>query len=409
MLWTVTLIQLLLLVSGFVLLVLGGEALVRGAASLGKTVGMSSLIIGLTVVSSATSAPELAVSVGAALDGSPGLAVGNVVGSNIVNILFVLGLTAAFGALYVRLQLIKADIPMMVVLSVLALLLSSDGHLSTLDGALLLGCLLAYLVATIIYARRRTVGGNAPELHVEEILHSGTGKLTSKLRATKLRATTVDLVLILVGVGLLVVGAQLLVRAATGIATALGVSDLIIGLTIVAIGTSLPELATSVIAAVRGERDMAVGNLVGSNIFNIGAVLGLTAIVSPIGVEVASAAIHFDLPVMVAVALVLLPLAFTGQAIRQWEGYVLVMMYVGYVVYLVLSATDHSALRPFSAAMLWFVLPITAVWILALAGYELGLRHSKREDKREYGDDEEDFYTSPITIPAPPEQAERQQ
>ncbi|GAA1808578.1 calcium/sodium antiporter [Nesterenkonia flava] len=373
-----TLLSILQLIGGFVLLVLGGEALVRGAASLGKTAGLSSLVIGLTIVSFATSAPELAVSVGASISGSPGLAVGNVVGSNIANILFVLGLTAIFGSLFVRIQLIKADIPVMVGMSVLALLLALDGGFSTVDGVVLLALLLVYLVGTLLWARHQKSRGQEPELGVEEVLADGTGKLMARLRATKLRATTVDVILILVGVGMLVLGAQLLVAAATTIAASLGVSDLIIGLTIVAIGTSLPELATSVIAAIRGERDMAVGNLVGSNIFNIGAVLGLTAIVSPVGVRVDPAAVNFDLPIMIAVALVLLPLAFTGQIIARWEGFLLVVMYLAYVIYLVLSSVDHAALRPFSTAMLWFVLPITAIWLLALAAYELGLRHAKR-------------------------------
>ncbi|WP_255727600.1 calcium/sodium antiporter [Nesterenkonia sp. DZ6] len=372
---------LLLLLGGFVLLVGGGEALVRGAASLGRTVGLSSLIIGLTVVSFATSAPELAVSTGAALSGSPGLAVGNVVGSNIANILFVMGLTAIFGALFVKIQLIKADIPIMIGLSGLALLMALDGGYSLLDGIVLLGLLLAYLVVTLVMARRQTrreAREEAERLDVDTVLAGGSVRLTKGLRTSKLRAVLIDVLLVLGGVALLVVGAQMLVTASTTIAMVLGVSDLIIGLTIVAIGTSLPELATSIIAALRGERDMAVGNLVGSNIFNIGAVLGITAIIAPDGVEVASAAVNFDLPVMIAVALVLLPLAFTAQAIGRWEGLVLVALYSAYVVYLVLYAAGHSALQPFSSAMLWFVLPITALWIAALVGYEVGVLRTRR-------------------------------
>lgn len=381
----VTLLSIILLISGFVLLVLGGEALVRGAASLGKTVGLSSLIIGLTVVAFATSAPELAVSMGAVLSGSPGLAVGNVVGSNIANILFVMGLTAVFGALLVKVQLIKADIPIMIGFSLLALLLAFDGVFSLVDGVILLGLFVVYLVGTVWYARRRARQGDDPQLGVEGILDHGAGRLTATLRATTLRATTVDLILIGLGVVMLVIGAQFLVRSATAIASALGVSDLIIGLTVVAVGTSLPELATSVIAAVRGERDMAVGNLVGSNIFNIGAVLGLTSIVSPTGVGVDSAAVNFDLPVMVAVALVLLPLAFTGQAIARWEGFVLTGMYMAYVAYLILDAAGHDALGPFSAAMLWFVVPVTALWVFTLAAYELSLHLRKRADPEPSG------------------------
>lgn len=386
---------LLLLLGGFVLLVGGGEALVRGAASLGRTVGLSSLIVGLTVVSSATSAPELAVSTGAALSGSPGLALGNVVGSNIANILFVLGLTAIFGALVVKVQLIKVDIPIMIGFSVIALLMALDGGISTLEGSILVGLLVVYLAVTVVLARRQTrrertasseqeissardVSSQQNTLDVDRAVGGGSVKLTKGLRTTKLRSIMVDLGLLVVGIALLVVGAQMLVSAASTIALSLGVSDLIIGLTIVAIGTSLPELATSVIAALRGERDMAVGNLVGSNIFNIGAVLGLTSIISPEGVEVASAAVNFDLPVMIATAMVLLPLAFTAQAIGRWEGLVLVTFYSAYVVYLVLYAAGHAALEPFSSAMLWFVLPITALWITALVGYEIGVLRTRR-------------------------------
>lgn len=399
---------LLLLLGGFLLLVGGGEALVRGAASLGRTLGLSSLIIGLTVVSSATSAPELAVSTGAALSGSPGLALGNVVGSNIANILFVLGLTAIFGALVVKVQLIKADIPIMIGFSVIALLMALDGGISTFEGAVLVGMLVLYLVVTVVLARRQTRGEKseaqeatkaetgaqagedradgavrADPLDVDRAVGGGSVKLTKSLRTTKLRSVMVDLVLLAVGIALLVVGAQMLVSAASTIALSLGVSDLIIGLTIVAIGTSLPELATSVIAALRGERDMAVGNLVGSNIFNIGAVLGLTAIISPDGVEVAAAAVNFDLPVMIAAALVLLPLAFTAASIGRLEGLVLVALYSAYVVYLVLYAAGHDALQPFSAAMLWFVLPITALWITALVGYEVGVLRTRRAARAE--------------------------
>lgn len=370
-------LSVLLLIGGFVLLVGGGEALVRGASSLGKTVGLSSLIVGLTVVAFATSAPELAVSTGAALSGSPGLAMGTVVGSNIVNILFVLGLTAVFGALMVSRQLIRADIPVMIGLSILALLLAIDGRISTLDGVALLVLLLLYLVAILTYARRQQAEGKDPEIVVEGVDDDDAGsRLMQTLRATKRRSVITDVVFVVVGVGLLVGGAQMLVAGATEIATALGISELIVGLTIVAIGTSLPELATSVIAALRGERDMAVGNLVGSNIFNIGAVLGVTAVVSPAGIGVDRAAIVFDMPVMVAAALVLLPLAFTGQLIARWEGFLLVGLYVAYVVYLVLAASEHGALEPFSAAMLWFVLPVTAVWVSATVIQELRLRRS---------------------------------
>lgn len=392
-------LSLLLLISGFLLLVLGGEALVRGAASLGKRLGLSSLIIGLTVVAFATSTPELAVSVGAALSGSPGLAVGTVIGSNIANILFVLGLTAVFSGLVVKVRLIKADIPIMIGFSVLALTLALDGSFSAVDGAILLGLLIIYLVASFWYSRRQREQGAEEKLGVERVLSQGPGgRLTAKLRATTLGCTTVDLLLLAGGVGLLVLGARFVVDSATTIALALGVSELIIGLTVVAIGTSLPELVTSVIAALRGERDMAVGNLVGSNIFNIGAVLGITSLVSPVTLNVEPAVIAFDLPVMLAAALVLLPLAFAGRFITQWEGGLLAGIYVAYVAFVFLSAGTHDALEPFSEAMLWFVVPLTVIWLIILGGHQFGLR---RRFSREYDEEPLDYLSSPPTQPTP--------
>ncbi|UFU03248.1 calcium/sodium antiporter [Ruania suaedae] len=367
-----TVTSLLLLAGGFVLLVAGGEALVRGAGSLARTLGMSPLLVGLTVVSFATSTPELAVSAQAALGGAPGLAVGNVVGSNIANVLLILGASALVAPLVVRSQLVRADIPVMISLAVLALLLALDGTVTRIDGLLLVGLLMIYLVALVTISRR--AGSAVPVADEPE----KAGRWPA-LRATRARSLVTDLVLVAAGVAMLVGGAQLLVGGAREIASGLGVSDLVIGLTVVAIGTSLPELATSVIAVVRGEREMAVGNIVGSNIFNIGAVLGLTAVLAPEGVQVGGAALNFDLPVMIAAMLVLLPIAFTRQSITRWEGGLLVALYLAYVTYLVLASAEHDALGPFSTAMLWFVLPITALWLIVLASYEIGLLRGRRE------------------------------
>ncbi|MFE6308485.1 calcium/sodium antiporter [Nocardiopsis sp. NPDC057823] len=369
------------LVAGFVLLVAGGEALVRGAGSLARTLGMSSLVVGLTVVSFTTSAPELAVSTDAALTGYAGLAVGNVVGSNIANILLVLGASALFVPLLVNSQVVRADIPVMVVLSVVALLMALDGNLGMLDGALLFAALVVYVAVTVVASRRRAAEDPEPgregaeDAEDPENPENPEGTVRTASRA---RSVVRDLVLVVVGTALLVVGARLLVYGASAIATALGVSDLLIGLTVVAVGTSLPELVTCVVAVVRGERDMAVGNIVGSNVFNLGAVLGLAAVVAPGGIEVAASALRFDLPVMVAVALVLLPIALTGSDVSRWEGALLVGFYIAYIAYLVLAATEHAALEPLSAAMLWFVIPLTVLWLAVAAVHELKRRRGKR-------------------------------
>ncbi|MFE3460100.1 calcium/sodium antiporter [Nocardiopsis aegyptia] len=365
----------LALVAGLALLVVGGESLVRGAGSLARKLGMSSLVVGLTVVSFTTSAPELAVSTDAALSGYPGLAVGNVVGSNIANILLVLGASALFVPLAVNSQVVRADIPVMAGLSVLVLLMALDGSLGRVEGAILLAALVVYVTVTVLVSRRRAAAGSASPTDADSTDPSSDAGTDGPGRgAARPRPLLMDVALVVLGAALLVAGARLLVYGASAIATALGVSDLLVGLTVVAVGTSLPELVTSVVAVMRGERDMAVGNIVGSNVFNIGAVLGLTAIISPEGIAVASAALRFDLPIMVAVALVLLPIALTRLDVARWEGALLVGFYVAYLAYLVVEATEHAALGPFSAAMLWFVIPLTVVWLLSVMVHELRTR-----------------------------------
>ena len=386
-------LTVLALAVGFVLLIGGGEVLVRGAGGLAATLGISPLVVGLTVVAFATSAPEFAVSVDAALSGYPGLAVGNVVGSNIANILLILGLTAIVAPLVATSRIVRVDIPIMVLFSVVALLVALDGTISFLDGLLLFAGLVAYVVATIVISRKQDGGrvAAAPEDPVADGPGGGDaavdgagdgdagdgdagGASAAETRSSGVASSHPVLVssaFVVVGVALLVVGARLLVAAASDLASAWGMSDLVIGLTVVAVGTSLPELATSVVAAIRGERDLAIGNIVGSNMFNIGAVLGMTSLITPI--DVAPGAVRFDLPIMLAVSLALLPVAFTGMAIKRWEGLLFTGFYAAYVVYVVLQAADHDALDPFSAAMLWFVIPITALWLIVLATYELGV------------------------------------
>ncbi|MBB1023063.1 MULTISPECIES: calcium/sodium antiporter [unclassified Dietzia] len=373
---------------GFVLLVAGGESLVRGASRLAVTIGMSPLVVGLTVVAFATSTPELAVSVDAALSGHPGLAVGNVVGSNIANILLILGLTALVAPLLAKSRIVRVDIPIMVGFSIVLLVVALDGVISALNGMLLLAGLVAYVVVTVVISRKRTAD-------TVETTHDGsTAESTAGAESDAdaeadedegahkgAHSTLMSCAMVALGVLLLVVGARLLVTAASDLAAAWGMSDLVIGLTVVAIGTSLPELATSLVAAFRGERDMAVGNIVGSNMFNIGAVLGVTSLITPI--EVAAGAIRFDLPIMVAVALALLPIAFTGMAIKRWEGFLFAGFYAAYIAYVVLQASGHDALEPFSTAMLWFVIPFTAVWLVVLATYELGVIRGRKLARRQ--------------------------
>jgi cation:H+ antiporter len=355
----VGLLDIGMVVAGLALLIAGGESLVRGASTFAVKAGISPLVIGLVIVSAATSAPELAVSIGAVANGEPGLAVGSVVGSNIANVLLVLGLSAAISPLVIKRQVVRFDIPVMLGISVLLVVVSLDGRISLLDGVLLMGGLLLHAVLSIVVGRRDAKSTLEPP----ETLPLNAGPVALWLAST----------LMVLGVGLLVFGAQILVKGAVSIATELGVSGLVVGLTVVAIGTSLPELATSIIALRRGERDMAVGNIVGSNIFNIGLVLGLPAVVFPGGVEVPTAAIALDLPLMLAASVALLPIAFTGFIIARWEGSLFVALYISYLLYVVLQATEHDAAEGVTAVMLWFVLPLIAVTLIAFTLFEIGL------------------------------------
>ncbi len=353
------LLDIALVVVGLALLIAGGEALVRGASTLAVRVGISPLVIGLVVVSAATSAPELAVTVGAVLEGEPGLAIGNVIGSNIANILLILGLSAVLSPLVIQRQVVRFDIPVMLGISVLLVVVSLDGVLSLLDGLLLLAGLVLHAVMSIVVGRKESQDASITPSEMP---------LNSKPVKLWLAA-----ILVVAGVGLLVVGAQTLVTGAVNIATDLGVSSLVVGLTVVAIGTSLPELATSIVALRRGERDMAVGNIVGSNIFNIGLVLGLPAILFAEGIPIPDAAVALDLPLMLAAAAALLPIAFTGFIIARWEGSLFVALYIAYLLYVVLASTEHDAASGFTTIMLWFVLPLVAATLVAVTSYEIGI------------------------------------
>ena len=344
-----------LFVAGGVLLIGGAELLVRGASRLAFAAGISPLVVGLTVVAFGTSAPELAVTVESAVAGQADVALGNVVGSNILNVLLILGLSALIAPLVVAQQLVRLDVPLMIGASVLTLLLALDGRIGRLDGLLLFSGIVAYTVFAIRQSRRE---GPRVRAAYEEALEDQRRRAGS---------WPVNLGLLAGGLVLLVLGAGWLVEAAVTTAAALGVSQLVVGLTIVAVGTSLPEVATSVLASFRGEREIAVGNVVGSNLFNILAVLGLGGLAAPQGIPVGPGALTFDIPVMIAVAVAALPIFFTGYTIARWEGAVFLGYYVAYTTYLVLDATAHAALPAMDLAMTWFVLPLTAITLLTLA------------------------------------------
>ncbi len=373
------LIQLFWFVTGLLALVAGAHVLVKGASSLAAAAGVSPLVIGLTIVALGTSSPEIAVSVGAAFSGMGDLAVGNVVGSNIFNVLLILGMTAVVSPLVVQTQLIRQEVPLMIVFTLLLILLSRDDLVSRTDGALLVLLMLAYSGFLIVQSRKneqlvKAQIANGPSSAGQPDAGgrpAGTSGQPAPVQQKPGQPEPgipghwlVQLALVAIGLVLLVKGAGWLVGAAVEFARAIGISEVVIGLTVVAAGTSMPELATSVVAAFRGERDMAVGNIVGSNIFNILACLGLASLVSPQGLAVPPSILAFDYWVMLAVALVCLPVFFSGRSIARWEGAVLLAYYLAYSAYLVLAAQDHDALPLYSDVMLAFVLPLTAIALL---------------------------------------------
>ncbi|MGI8560952.1 MAG: calcium/sodium antiporter [Luteimonas sp.] len=350
---------LLLLLAGFALLVAGAEALVRGAVRLAGATGLSPLVIGLTVVAYGTSAPEFAASLGAALSGVPDLALGNVIGSNIANVLLILGATALFAPLVVSRQMVRLDVPIMLAVSLLVFALAFDGALGRSDGLLLVAGGIAYSVLLVWLGKR----------------HPGDA-VVADVEAAPARWWR-DLGFVLGGLAMLILGARWLVEGAVAVAEAFGLSELVIGLTVVAIGTSLPELATSILAAMRGQRDLAVGNIVGSCIFNLLLVLGATAAIAPGGIPVGPGVLGFDLPVMSAVALACLPIFFTGHCIARWEGALFLGYYVAYTAYLLLDSAGHDALPMFSLAMIAFVVPLTVITLAIVTLRAWRHRHRK--------------------------------
>ena len=364
-------ITFVVLFGGLVLLVVGAELLVNGASKVAGILGISPLIIGLTVVAYGTSAPEMAVSVMSSFSGQADIAVGNAVGSNILNILLILGLSALVAPLIVAKQIIRSDVPIVIGVSILLYFFGLDGTLSRVDGIILFTLAIAYTLSLIFQSRRQMSSENDDEFDREY------GFDGNKSTAVWIKS----IVFIVGGSVLLVLGSRWLVDSATTIAKAFGVSDLLIGLTIVSMGTSLPELATSVMASIRGERDIAVGNVLGSNIFNILAVLGVAGMISPNGVAVSEAAIEFNIPVAIAVAIACLPIFYSGNRIDRWEGFLFTFYYFAYTAYLILDAMNHESLPIYNTVMLVFVIPLTAITIVTIAIKEKQARAKNKSVK----------------------------
>ena len=307
--------DLIYILVGVVLLYLGGEALVKGSSAVGRALGMSPLVVGLTFVSMGTSSPELAASVAAVLKDAPAVSFGNVVGSNIANLALILGLVSILRPFTINRDFLRRDIPVLLIVSLWCIWLAWNGSITRLESLLLIGCLAFYLQLLVRTTSRdrELPRPDSPDEPKSEALGS-------------------SLLIGLLGVGLLVLGAYSLITGSVNLARSLGISERVIGLTMVAFGTSLPELASSLVAVFRKESDLVLGNLIGSNIFNILLILGVTAAVRPI--SVAADGVLFDLAVMIGVAVLIAIFMVSGRRLNRFEGGVLVALYLGYVGYL---------------------------------------------------------------------------
>ena len=312
------------IILGLAGLVVGAELIVRHGAKLAARLGVPSIIVGLTIVSLGTSAPELAVGIDAVRSGAGSLALGNIAGTNVANLLLILGLSAAIRPLSIQRQTIRIDLPGMAIASLLLLALSLDGQLTVLDGMVLLAVPLAYIALLIRTARRDPpqVGAEYESEFSDRPPHPA-GEVVLRL------------VLVVTGIALVVLGADWLVRGSVDAAQALGVPDSLIGLTIIALGTSAPELATTVVATVRGDPDIAIGNLIGSSTFNLTAILGTSLLFAHQPVVLDPELLWFGLPVMVAVALICIPVFISGRVVSRLEGGLLVTGYLAYLTYLI--------------------------------------------------------------------------
>lgn len=341
------------LLLGLLTLLAGAELLVRGAARGAILLGLSPLFVGLTIVSFGTSSPEMAVSLKAVYNQQPDFVLGTNVGSTIFNTLFILGFCAVAAPLVVTRQLIRLDVPIMLAAHLLLLYFSLKGALTKLDGGILLSSLIAYTF--FIYRQSK-----------------GTQNVSSA-KEKGFKPFLASIFCVIFGLILCVYGAQWFLRGAIETARYLDLSELVIAITLVAGGTSLPEVATSLVATIRGERDIAIGNVVGSNIFNILGIVGTSALIADNGITVSPAIIHFDLPVAIACCFACLPIFFTGHRISRWEGWLFLGYYFAYTSYLILQAKEHDALPLFSFVMLWFIIPLTVLTLSVMA-----YRHYKK-------------------------------
>jgi cation:H+ antiporter len=320
------------LLAGSILLLIGGDGVVRGASRLAILARLSPLFVGLTVVSLGTSAPEMAVSVATALQGKADITIGNVVGSNLFNMLMIVGVSAIFAALTVDRQITSFDVPVMIATCIAMGVVSYNGNIDRLDGIMLLLAMLVYFAISFKLGKRQATE------EMQEFVDDVAGEpLPDTSFAKQAAAVGLQLLILSLGIGGLILGCDWFVAGAVTFARQFGLSEAVIGLTIISVGTSLPELVTSVAATLKGERGIAIGNAVGSTTLNILAVLGVSAVVSPAGINVLPSIEMIDIPIMIAAAMISWVILRTHHIVSRFEGVVMVLLYVGYVAYLLMN------------------------------------------------------------------------
>lgn len=348
---------ILLFVLGLVGLITGAELFLKAIDHFGLKWGVSPLIMGLTVVAFATGAPELAISIKAAFSGSADLVLGNIIGSNIANILLILGITAIISPINITRRVIRIDVPIVITISVVVYLMSIDGGLSTVDGVILLMGFLAYSYFTYVQIKNNS---NEEEKEGETFQYH--------LSPDELEKGTFFYIknggLLLIGLALIVLGSNWIVDSAVIIARILGLSELVIGLTIISIGTSLPEVATSLSAARKGNADIAVANVMGSNLYNVLLTLALTLIIAPNVLEVSKDAITLDLPFMVLVSMACIPIFIAGFNLTRVDGALFLSYYVTYLTYLVLNAINSPIVSTMQGVILYAAIPLTILYMM---------------------------------------------
>jgi cation:H+ antiporter len=368
-------ITIFLFILGFALILGGADVLVRGAAKLAMDFGISPLVVGLTVVAYGTSAPELSISIQAMFEQQADISLGNVVGSNIANILLVLGIAALFRGLAVSRRIMKVDLPVMMTASIALFLFALDQYISVLEGAAFLSSGIIYTWYTIRKSRKE---------HKEIIPEESTESPASQIQKRTYHKS-LDFALILVGFVMLIFGSNILVDSVVIIAEAIGVSKIIISLSVIAIGTSLPEVATTLVAGLKGEVDIAVGNAIGSNIMNILIVVGVASMVHGAGITVSSIVSYVDIPLMIGVALLCVAVIFNGFIIKRWEGIVFIIYFAFYLFYLGLRSTESQHLALAIDLFIYVLVPLTVLFLSYGIVKTIQLRKEENRAARAFG------------------------